>query len=111
MKVANLDGFRLEPYRPEPEFIEEIVEVIWKRLKGESSTVQSRRQIDNPGAGAGADEDSSIIISQDDAPSVQNAIAEWSRPFLFYFFLSVSHLFIRNFGRHKTVEAGPLKLL
>ena len=59
---------------PEPEFIEEIVEVIWKRLKGESSTVQPRRQIDNPGAG----EDSSIIISQNDASSVQNAIAEWS---------------------------------
>nr|XP_023911761.1 toll/interleukin-1 receptor-like protein [Quercus suber] len=84
MKVANLDGFRLEPYRPEPELIEEIVEVIWKRLKGESSTVQSRRQIDNPGAGAG--EDSSIIISQNDASSVQNAIAEWSR----LFFLCVS---------------------
>ena len=65
---------------PEPEFIEEIVEVIWKRLKGESSTVQSRRQIDNPGAG----EDSSIIISQNDASSVQNVIAEWSR-FLFFF--------------------------
>ena len=64
---------------PEPEFIEEIVEVIWKRLKGESSTVQSRRQIDNPGAG----EDSSIIISQNDALSVQNAIAEWSRKFFF----------------------------
>ncbi|KAF3949122.1 hypothetical protein CMV_024963 [Castanea mollissima] len=77
--AANLAGLHLKPYRPEPEFIEEIVEVIWKRLKGESSTVQSRRQIDNPGAGAGADEDSSIIISQDDAPSVQNAIAEWSR--------------------------------
>ena len=69
---------------PEPEFIEEIVEVIWKRLKGESSTFQSRRQIDNPGAGAG--EDSSIIISQNDASSVQNAIAEWSR----FFFLCVS---------------------
>ena len=64
---------------PEPEFIEEIVEVIWKRLKGESSTVQSRRQIDNPGAG----EDSSIIISQNDASSVQNAIAEWSLSFFF----------------------------
>ncbi|KAK9992904.1 hypothetical protein SO802_022607 [Lithocarpus litseifolius] len=75
MEVANLAGFRLEPYCPEPEFIEEIVEVIWKRLKGESSTVQSRRQIDNPGAGAG--EDSSIIISQNGASSVQNAIAEW----------------------------------
>ena len=73
---------------PEPEFIEEIVEVIWKRLKGESSTVQSRRQIDNPGAGAGAGagEDSSIIISQNDASSVQNATAEWSR----FFFLCVS---------------------
>ena len=66
---------------PEPEFIEEIVEVIWKRLKGESSTVQSRRQIDNPGAGAG--EDSSIIFSQNDASYVQNAIAEWSRLFFF----------------------------
>ena len=72
---------------PEPEFIEEIVEVIWKRLKGESSTVQSRRQIDNPGACAG--EDSSIIISQNDASSVQNVIADWSR-FLFFFFLWVS---------------------
>nr|POE97226.1 mediator of rna polymerase ii transcription subunit 33a [Quercus suber] len=49
--AANLAGLHLKPYRPEPEFIEEIVEVIWKRLKGESSTVQSRRQIDNPGAG------------------------------------------------------------
>ena len=64
---------------PEPEFIEEIVEVIWKRLKGESSSVQSRRQIDNPGAG----EDSSIIISQNDASSFQNASAEWSRFFFF----------------------------
>nr|XP_023923113.1 TMV resistance protein N-like [Quercus suber] len=73
--AANLAGLHLKPYRPEPEFIEEIVEVIWKRLKGESSTVQSRRQIDNPGAG----EDSSIIISQNDASSVQNVIAEWSR--------------------------------
>ena len=63
---------------PEPEFIEEIVEVVWKRLKGESSTVQPRRQIDNPGAGAGTGEDSSIIISQNDASSVQNAMAEWS---------------------------------
>ena len=70
---------------PEPEFIEEIVEVIWKRLKGKSSPVQSRRQVDNPGAG----EDSSIIISQNDASSVQNVIAEWSR-FLFLFFLGVS---------------------
>ena len=69
---------------PEPEFIEEIVEVIWKRLKEESSTVQSRRQIDNPGAG----EDSSIIISQNDALSVQNAIAEWSR--IFFFCVSAS---------------------
>ena len=69
---------------PEPEFIEKIVEVIWKRLKGESSTVQSRRQIDNPGAG----EDSSIIISQNDALSVQNAIAEWSR--FFFFCVSVN---------------------
>ena len=68
---------------PEPEFIEEIVEVIWKRLKGESSTVQSRRQIDNPGAGAGAGEDSTIIFSQNDASSVQNAIAEWSRLIFF----------------------------
>ena len=73
---------------PEPEFIEEIVEVIWKRLKGESSTVQSRRQIDNPGAGAG--EDSTIIFSQNDASSVQNAIAEWSR--LFFFCASYSLL-------------------
>ncbi|KAL4597127.1 hypothetical protein ACB092_12G213400 [Castanea dentata] len=81
--AANLAGLHLKPYRPEPEFIEEIVEVIWKRLKGESSTVQSRRQIDNPGAG----EDFSITISQNDASSVQNAIAEWSRPF---FFLCVS---------------------
>ena len=74
---------------PEPEFIEEIVEVIWKRLKGESSTVQSRRQVDNhgAGAGAGAGEDSTIIFSQNDASSVQNAIAEWSR---LYFFLWVS---------------------
>ena len=64
---------------PEPEFIEEIVEVIWKRLKGESSTVQSHRQIDNPSAG----EDSSIIISQNDASSVQYAIAEWSHIFFF----------------------------
>ncbi|XP_023923113.2 disease resistance protein RPV1 [Quercus suber] len=80
--AANLAGLHLKPYRPEPEFIEEIVEVIWKRLKGESSTVQSRRQIDNPGAG----EDSSIIISQNDASSVQNVIAEWSRS-LFFFFL------------------------
>ncbi|KAF3953492.1 hypothetical protein CMV_021071 [Castanea mollissima] len=77
--AANLAGLHLKPYRPEPEFIEEIVEVIWKRLKGESSTVQSRRQIDNPGAG----EDSPIIISQNDASSVQNAIAEWSRLFFF----------------------------
>ena len=66
---------------PEPEFIEEIVEVIWKRLIWESSTVQSRRQIDNPGAGAGAD--SSTIILQNDASSVQNAIAEWSHLFFF----------------------------
>ena len=71
---------------PEPVFIDEIVEVIWKRLKGESSTVQSRRQIDNPGAG----EDSSIIISQNDASSFQNAIAEWSR----FFFLALYRLYI-----------------
>ena len=71
---------------PEPEFIGEIVEVIWKRLKGESSTVQSRRQIDNPGAG----EDSSIITSQNDASFVQNAIAEWSR--LIFFCASYSLL-------------------
>ena len=63
----------------EPEFIEEIVEVIRKRLKGESSTVQSRRLNDNPGAS----EDSSIVISQNDASSVQNTIAEWSRGFFF----------------------------
>ena len=77
---------------PEPEFIEEIVEVIWKRLKGESSTVQSHRQIDNPSAG----EDSSIIISQNDASSVQNAIAEWSR----IFFLGVNALFVPTFWGH-----------
>ena len=69
---------------PEGESIAEIVEVICRRLKGESSTVQSRRQIDNPGAG----EDSSIIISQNDASSFQNAIAEWSR--IFFFCVSAS---------------------
>ena len=105
---------------PEPEFIEEIVEVIWKRLKGESSTVQSRRQIDNPGAG----EDSSIIISQNDASSVQNVIAEWSR-FLFFFFgcqLALYRVFEssghKEFFKSSQVskdyfrrKRGPLKLL
>ena len=83
---------------PEPEFIEEIVEVIWKRLKGESSTFQSRRQIDNPGAG----EDSSIIISQNDALSVQNAIAEWS----WFFFLALYRHYIGTLLVQIDVEAG-----
>ena len=95
---------------PEPEFIEEIVEVIWKRLKGESSTVQSRRQIDNPGAGAG--EDSSIIISQNDASSVQNAIAEWSRLFFFVRLIAFSgvQICIKTIFILFKAEAGPFEV-
>ena len=82
---------------PEPEFIEEIVEVIWKILKGESSTVQSRRQIDNPGAG----EDSSTVISQqNDASSVQNTIAEWSRVFFFVCQLALYRSFDKRNGNN-----------
>nr|POF11178.1 hypothetical protein CFP56_68268 [Quercus suber] len=36
--VANISGFHLKPDRPEPEFIEEIVETIWKILYVESPT-------------------------------------------------------------------------
>ena len=93
---------------PEPEFIEEIVEVIWKRLKGESSTVQSRRQIDNPGAGAG--EDSSIIISQNDASSFQNAIAEWSPFFFFVCQLAFYRVLSANYIREYESEAGPFEV-
>nr|POE64336.1 hypothetical protein CFP56_49876 [Quercus suber] len=49
--VANLAGLHLKPYRPEPEFIEEIVEIIRKILYEESptSTIPPCRQNDVPG--------------------------------------------------------------
>ncbi|KAF3963865.1 hypothetical protein CMV_011787 [Castanea mollissima] len=59
-KVSNLAGWHLKPYRPEPEFIEEIVEIIWKILYEESptSTIPPCRQNDVPG------QCSSLIIPQ-----------------------------------------------
>ena len=65
---------------PEPEFIEEIVEIIWKILYEESptSTIPPCRQNDVPG------QCSSLIIPQKDALSGQNAIAERTRPFFFF---------------------------
>nr|POE97224.1 hypothetical protein CFP56_68214 [Quercus suber] len=58
--VANLAGLHLKPYRPEPEFIEEIVGTIWKILYVESptSTIPPWRQNDVPG------QYSSLIIPQ-----------------------------------------------
>nr|POE60016.1 hypothetical protein CFP56_03609 [Quercus suber] len=46
---ANLAGLHLKPYRLESEFIEEIVENIWKILNEESATAPSYRQIDVSG--------------------------------------------------------------
>ncbi|KAF3964825.1 hypothetical protein CMV_010930 [Castanea mollissima] len=59
-EAANLEGFHLEPDRPEPEFIEEIVDIIWKILYVESptSTIPPWRQNDVPG------QYSSLIIPQ-----------------------------------------------
>ncbi|KAM3749668.1 hypothetical protein ACB098_05G204100 [Castanea mollissima] len=64
--VSNLAGWDLKPYRPEPEFIEEIVEIIWKILYEESptSTIPPCRQDDAPG------QCSSLIIPQKGALSV-----------------------------------------
>ena len=72
---------------PEPEFIEEIVEIIWKILHEESptSTIPPCRQNDVPG------QCSSLIIPQQGALSGQNAIAE--RAHLFFFFPKVDRTF------------------
>ncbi|KAF3963869.1 hypothetical protein CMV_011790 [Castanea mollissima] len=78
-EAANLAGFHLE-HRPEPEFIEEIVEIIWKILYEESptSTIPPCRQNDVPG------QCSSLIIPQKGALSGQNAIAQRANPFFFF---------------------------
>ncbi|KAF3968342.1 hypothetical protein CMV_007749 [Castanea mollissima] len=62
-EAAKLAGLHLEPYRPESEFIEEIVENILKKLNEESSTAPSLRQNDAPG------QHSSAAIPHNDASS------------------------------------------
>ncbi|KAK4573787.1 hypothetical protein RGQ29_031650 [Quercus rubra] len=78
-EAANLEGFHLEADRPEPEFIEEIVETIWKILYVESptSTIPPSRQNDVPG------QYSSLIIPQKGASS---GLAERTRLFFFFSF-------------------------
>ncbi|KAK4573796.1 hypothetical protein RGQ29_031658 [Quercus rubra] len=62
-EAASLEGFHLEPHRPEPEFIEEIVKIIWKILHVESptSTIPPCRRNDVPS------QYSSLIIPQSHA--------------------------------------------
>ncbi|XP_065625362.1 disease resistance protein RPV1-like isoform X1 [Quercus suber] len=76
-EAANLEGFHLEADSPEPEFIEEIVETIWKILYVESptGTIPPCRQNGVPS------QYSSSIIAQKGALS---CLAE--RTHLFFFF-------------------------
>ncbi|KAL4616499.1 hypothetical protein ACB092_07G203200 [Castanea dentata] len=62
-EAAKLAGLHLEPYRPESEFIEEIVDNILKKLNEESFTAPSLRQNDAPG------QHSSAAIPHNDASS------------------------------------------
>ncbi|XP_030933275.1 TMV resistance protein N-like isoform X1 [Quercus lobata] len=79
-EAANLEGFHLEPDSPEPDFIEEIVETIWKILYVESrtSTVPPCRQNDVPG------QCSSLNIPQKGTLSGKMLLL--SGPTLFFFF-------------------------
>ncbi|KAK9992906.1 hypothetical protein SO802_022609 [Lithocarpus litseifolius] len=79
-EAANLEGFHLEPDSPEPDFIEEIVEAIWKILYLESrpSTVPPCRQNDVRG------QCSSLNIPQKGALSGKMLLL--SGPTLFFFF-------------------------
>ncbi|KAL4639170.1 hypothetical protein ACB092_03G198300 [Castanea dentata] len=78
-ETADLAGLHLEQYSLESEFIEEIVENIWKILKEEeSATAPSRRQTDVSGQHAVP-----IIPPQNDASSRHNHISEWTSFFFF----------------------------
>ena len=63
----------------ESEFIDEIVENIWKILNEESATAPLRRQIDVSGQHSVP-----IIPPPNDASSRHNDISEWTPPFFFF---------------------------